>query len=127
MLAHKLWLSKPSTVRFSVAAFSKFDKNNEDLLDKDLAEREKALFQEKLSTKEQNYKAIERLSNLALQKNFINDEKNWWHKLLTLSDHELRLLPLGFIKKYGSMLTFLRKMERELATKESRNIEDFYK
>jgi hypothetical protein len=38
---------------------------------------------------------------------------NWWTKIKNMSDYDLQLLPFGFLKKYGSMLNFIRRMEKE--------------
>jgi len=54
---------------------------------------------------------MERLAMLELQKRSIEDKKAWWHKLKTMTDEEMKLMPYGFLKKYGSMLHFLRRME----------------
>ena len=35
------------------------------------------------------------------------DENNWWNRLSSMSEHEIELMPYGFIKKYG---TFVRKV-----------------
>lgn len=51
---------------------------------------------------------------------------NWWTKLKTMSEYDLKLLPYGFLKKYGSMLNFLRRMEKEAHVKENKQHMGYY-
>ena len=38
----------------------------------------------------------------------------------------MKLMPYGFIKKYGSMLHFLRRMEQEAHVTENKEYRDYY-
>jgi hypothetical protein len=50
---------------------------------------------------------------LQFKKKLSEDDMNWWTKIKNMSDYDLQLLPFGFLKKYGSMLNFIRRMEKE--------------
>ena len=84
--------------------------SNADLINKEFASQEEELFS-KLSKKEQDYKQVERLTMLQMQKNNFEDQKAWWNKLQTMSQAEMKLLPYGFLKKYGSYIHFVKRME----------------
>jgi hypothetical protein len=47
---------------------------------------------------------------LKLQAHSMNDETNWYNKTVLMSEAEMKLLPSGFLKKYGSYLNFMQKM-----------------
>lgn len=51
---------------------------------------------------------------------------NWWNKLQSMSQADLKLLPYGFLKKYGSMLNFLRRMEKEAHVRENKIYNGYY-
>jgi len=38
---------------------------------------------------------------------------NWWNKLRTMTESEMKLLPYAFLKKYSSYIHFMKRMERE--------------
>jgi len=76
-----------------------------------LVESEKQLFEKTLDPKQKEALQLERLAMLEMQKRSIEDKKAWWNKLKTMSEQEMKLMPYGFLKKYGSMLHFMRRME----------------
>lgn len=43
-----------------------------------------------------------------------------------MTEEEMKLLPYGFIKKYGSYIHLMKRIEQESHTDENRNIQDFY-
>jgi len=45
---------------------------------------------------------------MSIKKDAVNDENMWWNKIKSMSADELDLLPLSFLKKYG---TFLHNIE----------------
>ena len=63
---------------------------------------------------------------LEMQKRSIEDKKAWWNKLKTMSEQEMKLMPYGFLKKYGSMLHFMRRMEQEAHVSENKEYRDYY-
>lgn len=89
-------------------------------------ENEKKLFNENFDEKQKAALQMERLAMLELQKRTIEDKKAWWHKLKNMSDQEMKLMPYGFLKKYGSMLHFLRRMEQEAHVSENKEYRDYY-
>jgi hypothetical protein len=56
---------------------------------------------------------LDRAAYLAFQKASFADEKHWWNKLTVLTDDEINLLPHGFLKKYGSHLHAIKRMQVE--------------
>jgi len=38
----------------------------------------------------------------------------------------MKLMPYGFLKKYGSMLHFIRRMEQEAQVSENKQYKDYY-
>ena len=69
---------------------------------------------------------MERLAMLELQKRSIEDQKAWWNKLKNMSEQEMKLMPYGFLKKYGSMLHFMRRMEQDAHVTENKEYRDYY-
>jgi hypothetical protein len=51
---------------------------------------------------------------LSMQSKHYNSDKMWWNKLHNMSDAELKMLPYGFVKKYGSIMDALQKQRDEL-------------
>lgn len=51
---------------------------------------------------------------LSMQAKHFNSEKVWWNKLNTMTDAEFKMLPFGFVKKYGSIMDALQKQRDEL-------------
>ena len=70
--------------------------------------------------------AAERLASLKLQEDWINHEDHWWNKLLTMTEAEINLMPLGFIRKYGSYISNLKRYEKDFHLDENRSIADYY-
>ena len=91
-----------------------------------MMEEEKRAFQERVSQKHRDIMAAERLAGLRMQKDFLSDENYWWNKLKTMTEPEMKLMPMGFIKKYGSYVTNLQRYDREFHMEENKNIYDYY-
>ena len=70
--------------------------------------------------------AAERLANLRMQEDWINDENKWWNKLMKMTDEELKMMPLGFIRKYGSYITNLKRYEKDSHLEENKGIAEYY-
>ncbi len=51
------------------------------------------------------------------------DENKWWNKLISMSKEEFNLMPIGFIKKYGSYLNNLHRYNREYHMEENKAID----
>ena len=80
-------------------------KDNTHLIPDEMMELENKEFKERVSQKERDILAAQRLAMLRFQEDFINDENAWWNKLRTMSEHEMKLMPMGFMRKYGSYIT----------------------
>ena len=46
---------------------------------------------------------------LSMQKSHYADDKNWWNKLSKMTDAEFKMMPYGFVKKYGSIMFTLKR------------------
>jgi hypothetical protein len=90
--------------------------DNTDLLDKQLVDSEQNYFANNLSVKQQNYLKAERLAMLSMQKKHLSSDKHWWNKLNKMSDAEFKMMPFGFIKKYGAILNALQNQRDEFNT-----------
>lgn len=100
--------------------------DNTELLDKQLVEAEQNYFRNNLSAKQQNYLKSERLAMLSMQAKNLSSDKHWWNKLNRMSDDEFKMMPYGFIKKYGAILNALQKQRDELHMDTSRKLNDYY-
>ena len=70
--------------------------------------------------------AAERLASLKLQDDWIKDKDKWWNKLLVMTDAEIKLMPLGFIRKYGSYISNIKRYNMEFHMEENKGIADYY-
>jgi len=68
-------------------------------------ETEQAAFKARVSEKEADIMAAERLAMFQMQREYIDDPDKWWNRLVTMTEPEMKLMPMGFIRKYGSYLT----------------------
>ena len=102
-------------------------KNNTDLIPPEMMELEKREFKARVSQKQRDIMAAERLAMLRLQQDYINDQTSWWNKLRTMSEDEMNLMPLGFIKKYGSYITNMQRYDREFHLEENKMISSYFK
>lgn len=89
-----------------------------------MLEEEKRLFKERVSEKQKDLFAAERLVALRMQEDYIGDEKMWWNKLQTMTEREYSMMPAGFIKKYGSYITNIQRFNREWHFEENKSIQD---
>ena len=101
--------------------------DNWHLIDKELQQQEEKAFEEKLTEEQRQFLRRERMVMLQFQKKLSEDDMNWWTKIKNMSDYDLQLLPFGFLKKYGSMLNFIRRMEKEYRVQENKNYMGYYK
>ena len=45
---------------------------------------------------------------------------------MVLTDAELRMMPLGFIRKYGSYISNIQRYNKDFHLEENKNIADYY-
>ena len=76
------------------------------------------------SEKEINYLRAERYSDAFGAKLNQADEKAWWNKLKVMDKAELEMLPYSFMKKYGSYLNLLKKLQMQQRLDENLGIGD---
>ena len=88
--------------------FAKWQKPTNDFLDPEFIAKQKEIFEKTLSDREKAFAKADRLALLSIKKDVVNDENMWWNKIKTMNADELDLLPLSFLKKYG---TFLHSIE----------------
>ena len=87
------------------APFSKhIPTDNTPLIPPEMMELEKSEFQKRTTAKQRDILAAERLAALKLQEDWIDNKENWWNKLANMSNAEIEMMPLGFIRKYGSYM-----------------------
>ena len=111
----------------SIAHFSKhIPTDNTPLIPPEMMELEKKEFQERVSQKKRDLLAAERLASLKLQQDWIDDKDKWWNKIMVMTDAEIKLMPLGFIRKYGSYISNLKRYNDEFHLQENKNIADYY-
>jgi hypothetical protein len=54
----------------------------------------------------------------------MDDENLWWNKITTMSAEDLDLLPMSFLKKYGTFLNSIRdqhKLENQQISRDRNN------
>lgn len=70
---------------------------------------------------------MDRLNLLSLQKESNEDPQAWWNRISTMPEEEMRMLPYGFIKKYGSYLNSIVRMDHVAHLEENKSIKDFWR
>lgn len=70
--------------------------------------------------------AAERLAGLREQEDYINDENTWWNKLKAMSPEDMKMLPQGFMRKYGSYITNMQRYDRDWHLDENKNAFDYF-
>ena len=63
---------------------------------------------------------------LSMQSKHYADGTMWWNKLNTMSDAEFKMMPYGFVKKYGSIIHFLKRQREEHHLSENQNLNNYY-
>ena len=102
------------------------DGDNTNLIPEGMIEREQKMYQERVSEKDKKVMEANRLASIQLGKEFNEYENAWWNKLANITKDEMKMMPTGFVKKYGSLLANLRRYEGDNKLKENRDIEDYY-
>ena len=82
-------------------------KDNMDIIPDGFIEHEKKAFKERVSEKKADFMAAQRLVNLKRQEDYLNDDSFWWNKLSNMTKEDFELMPMGYIRKYGSYMTNL--------------------
>lgn len=80
----------------------------------------------KLPAEEQKRRELERQAMLKMQRLIISEPKNWFNKMINMSEEEIELLPTGFVKKYGSYLNFLQRQHRDAQLSENQTYMGYY-
>ena len=93
----------------------------------EMFEEEQREFMARTTQKERDILAVERLAALRLQQDYIYDETSWWNKLQTMTEPEIKLMPMGFIKKYGSYITNMQRYDKDWHLDENKGIYDYFK
>ncbi len=47
---------------------------------------------------------------------------NWTNKLKDMTEREMKLLPYGFLKKYGSIVHMMRRIEQDAKVRENKSL-----
>ena len=89
------------------------DGDNTKYMTPGMLEREKKLYEERVSAKEKRVREVERLTALKLREDFDKGENKWWNALATIEISEYKLMPMGFIKKYGSYINNLYRFQKD--------------
>jgi hypothetical protein len=63
---------------------------------------------------------------LRLQLLTSNEDTNWYNRTVFMTEEEIKLLPSGFLKKYGSYLNFMQKMQSEAKLDENKHFMGYY-
>lgn len=63
---------------------------------------------------------------LSMQAKHYNSDKVWWNKLNQMTDAEFKMLPYGFVKKYGSIMDALAKQRAEMNLDRNINNSGYY-
>ena len=101
--------------------------NNEGLLDEAMAEGERKALAERRSEAEIAEMKQNKLNFLAKQRRFINDPNNWFNKLRNMDEDELKMIPYSYMRRYGAMMHFIKRMEEDAQLKENRTFADYYR
>ena len=106
--------------------FTGIPKDNTHLIPQEMMELETTAFKERVSQKNRDIMAAERLSSLRMQEDYIDDPNHWWNKLQTLTEDEMKLMPMGFIRKYGSYISNLQRYDREFHMDENKHVNGYF-
>lgn len=63
---------------------------------------------------------------LSMQAKHYNSDDMWWNKLNNMTDAEFKMLPFGFVKKYGAIMDGLAKQRAELNLDRNLNNKEYY-
>ena len=64
---------------------------------------------------------------LSMQGKFYKDDKMWWNKLNNITDADFKMMPYGFVKKYGSIMFYLKKQQEEFHLDENLSMNGYFK
>lgn len=64
---------------------------------------------------------------LSMQGKFYKDDKMWWNKLNNMTDADFKMMPYGFVKKYGSIMFYLKKQQEEFHLDENLSMNGYFK
>lgn len=70
--------------------------------------------------------AADRLAMLKMQEDYINNPNFWWNKLANITEEEFNLMPMGFIKKYGSYISNIARYDKEFKMEENKTMNDYF-
>lgn len=87
--------------------------NNEGVLDETLAAEERKALTERRSEAEIAEMNQGKLDFLARQRRYINDPNNWFNKLRSMDEDELKMIPYNYMRRYGAMMHFIKRMEED--------------
>jgi hypothetical protein len=76
-----------------------------------MIERENKMFKERVAEKDKRLMEANRLASIQLRTEFSENENAWWNRLAEIDLPELKLMPLGFVKKYNSYINNIYKYE----------------
>lgn len=93
----------------------------------EMFEEEQREFMARTTQKQRDILAVERLAALRLQQDYLNDETSWWNKLRNMTEPEIKLMPMGFIKKYGSYITNMQRYDKDWHLEENKAIYDYHR
>ena len=110
----------------ATGVYTGIPKDNSDNLPEKFMETEQAAFKARVSEKEADIMAAERLAMFQMQREYIDDPDKWWNRLVTMTEPEMKLMPMGFIRKYGSYLTNIQRNHRDFHLSENKNIYDYF-
>lgn len=101
-------------------------KDNTANIPPEFLEEEKKAFQEKLTQKQRDIASVNRLVDIQRNQDWLDDENKWWNKLANITDAEYKLMPIGFIRKYGTYITNMQKYDRTWHLEENKSIYDYF-
>ena len=89
------------------------DGDNTPFIPKGMIEKETQLYKERVAEKDKRVLEATRLASLQLQKEMSEKESAWWNRLSNMDMDEFKLMPPGFIMKYGSYIQNLERYQSE--------------
>ena len=101
-------------------SFAKWKDPTNDFLSPEYIKAKKDEFEAAKSKREQVYLKADRMALNEIKTEVWAEENNWWNRLKTMSERDIDLMPMGFIKKYGSFFNHMRDVDNMVKTDESR-------
>lgn len=106
--------------------FVKKLESNDDLIDNAFKQQELKALEDTVTPAQKEIMDQDRLTMLATSSLESTNNKNWFVRLKTMTPAEMKLLPYGFLKKYGTFIHFLRRMEKEGLVRENKKLNGWY-